>query len=544
MCNAGSCVGCVAGAACVTNPNICVAGVTSCATGTQVCENGATPANEGATCGPDLVCSGGACIRVITGTRLVTRWSTTGAGCSAAAPCTTITVAPDVVSLTAIVEAIGPDLTRYPGTFSPSGSFSIPNVPPGPYTLAFTDGAGVTHFIQTSSSTVDLGYDVLGREATAATAPTPVTISVSALSSWIESDAVQITAPDVDLWNAPISGTEIIAGEVGGTVVEDWSASSIGRALNLLAATDVVWMHQLSTSTVTADLIAYAYQAATRSAATAVVPDMANGAAASLSATLAPTTQTGNLLIDWRTTQFEALLSSMGPSAQPAANPHALVVRTLPYALSSPAPVATGTPELFRLLQPAGTADANLSTLDPPIVYGRFLDPALWSEWRDASFTARVSYTAPGAATPMDALARISRREPMLPAPPIQIVPEVGTVQAPLVNGANALGTLGAVGPTPTIVWSAPLVGAPTSYRVTLRELFVGAGSASATRVVATFSTSSSSLTVPAGVLVAGRTYFAEIAAQVRSQEQFDTAPNRVNTAGSDATTLTATFTP
>ena len=132
----------------------------------------------------------------------------------------------------------------------------------------------------------------------------------------------------------------------------------------------------------------------------------------------------------------------------------------------------------------------------------------------------------------------------MLPAPPIQIVPEVGTVQAPLVNGANALGTLGAVGPTPTIVWSAPLVGAPTSYRVTLRELFVGAGSASATRVVATFSTSSSSLTVPAGVLVAGRTYFAEIAAQVRSQEQFDTAPNRVNTAGSDATTLTATFTP
>jgi hypothetical protein len=77
-----------------------------------------------------------------------------------------------------------------------------------------------------------------------------------------------------------------------------------------------------------------------------------------------------------------------------------------------------------------------------------------------------------------------------------------------------------------------------------LRELSVGAGGASATTVAATFSTSSSSLTVPAGVLVAGRTYFAEIAAQVRSPERFDTAPNRANTVGSDATTLTATFTP
>ncbi len=543
VCSAGSCVACVAGAACTTNSNVCVAGVTSCATGSQTCENGTVATNEGAACGTDLVCKAGACLRVVTGTRLVTRW-TTGAGCSVASPCQTTTVAPDVVSLTAQVEAIGPDGTRYPGSFSPSGSFSISGVPPGAYTLAFTDGAGVTHFYETSATSFDLGYDVLGREATAASAPTPVTLTVSGLSGWIDSDEVQLAAPDVDVWDAPISGTELVAGEVGGSVVEDWSSSSIGRALNLVGATDAVWVHQLATSTVTSGIRAFAYQAMTRYGATTFGADLTNGVAASLTAPLGTTTQTGTLTIDWRTSQFEALLASMGPGAQPAANPHALLVRTHPYALASPAPVAAGgVLELFRLVQPAATADVDLTALTPPIVYGRYLDPALWSESRVASFTARVSYTAPGAATSLDALATVSRREPMLPAPPSPIVPAVGPVQAPLVNGLDALGTLGAVGATPTIGWSAPLVGTPSSYGVTLRELYAS-GTASATRVVATWAVAGRSITLPAGLLVANRTYYVEITAFARTAEQFDTAPNRSSNVGSDATTLTSTFSP
>jgi hypothetical protein len=116
-------------------------------------------------------------------------------------------------------------------------------------------------------------------------------------------------------------------------------------------------------------------------------------------------------------------------------------------------------------------------------------------------------------------------------------------VQAPAINGLSLFTPQTGVGITPSLSWSAPATGAPTSYRVTIYRLYVS-GTASATSPVATWAVSSTSVTVPAGVLAAGQTYFAELTAFVQSPDTFSTAPNRTSNVWNQATALTATFMP
>jgi hypothetical protein len=60
VCNGGSCVACVAGATC-TPSNPCHFGSTSCTTGSSVCGDTAVALSDGAACGTDLVCKAGGC---------------------------------------------------------------------------------------------------------------------------------------------------------------------------------------------------------------------------------------------------------------------------------------------------------------------------------------------------------------------------------------------------------------------------------------------------------------------------------------------------
>ena len=69
VCLDGTCVACVAGAPCSTNPNPCKAGITSCATGTRMCVDAQVNAGAGASCGTDKVCDGaGSCLDCAAGT--------------------------------------------------------------------------------------------------------------------------------------------------------------------------------------------------------------------------------------------------------------------------------------------------------------------------------------------------------------------------------------------------------------------------------------------------------------------------------------------
>jgi hypothetical protein len=68
VCNGGACLACVAGGACATNPGVCLEGTFSCATGAQACVDTAAPRAAGLTCGADQVCNGtGTCVACVAG---------------------------------------------------------------------------------------------------------------------------------------------------------------------------------------------------------------------------------------------------------------------------------------------------------------------------------------------------------------------------------------------------------------------------------------------------------------------------------------------
>jgi hypothetical protein len=92
----------------------------------------------------------------------------------------------------------------------------------------------------------------------------------------------------------------------------------------------------------------------------------------------------------------------------------------------------------------------------------------------------------------------------------------------------------------------APALGTPSSYTVDLYLLQAQGASTTSTRV-ATLTTSHSAVgqqqvTVPAGVLATGSTYYARVTARADAPDAFDTQPLRRANVGTWASALTAAF--
>ncbi len=535
VCSGGVCGACAAGATCVST-NLCHAAAIVCSTGVPVCtDNGTIP--NGTSCGTGMTCNAALCVasRAVTGARLITFWPDTGAQ-----PIAALDVAGAQVK--AMVASGG---VTYPGTFAADGSFSIPTVPAGNYLLQL-DAGGLTTLVDTSASVLDLGSDALGRSGLVpSSGATPVTLQVSGLTAWSAGDQLQITSGNADVWDA-LDTSALLAGATTATLPEDWFASaSAGRPQNLLAATDVLFVHQLHAGSFTIGAAQYAYRAASNATSLTGIA-LTDRTAATITAVLAASAQTGSIAVHWSLSQFEPFLAQMNPSATTLASAHALVVGASPFALTAAGPLAHGTPSLFVLQAPSLTGDLDLAT---PLSYGH-LDtgtaPA-WNEWRGVSFTGQVSYFAPGAATALVEQVSVGRREPMAAAGPI--VPTLGPVLSPLITStaglaSSAFSTLTGLGLAPKISWTAPATGVPSSYTVDLYRLYLPTPSTSGSVRVASWRTNETSIALPAGVLAAGQTYYARITANLVSPDTFATAPFRKINVYAWAGALTGTFAP
>jgi hypothetical protein len=550
------------GGSCAASDACHVGTVTACdpATG-PVCTQAALA--DGTGCGAGSTCNAGACVasRTVTGTRLVTSWPDAGAPVSRVAP---DALFPATASVEALVPA-GAGYETYAGSFAVdgSGSFSIPNVPSGvPYLLVLVDGAGAVHAWQTSADVVDLGYDVLGRDGVASPSlSTPVTLDLSWPDPWnATGDELQLTSSNVNVWDVPLATSSLTAGATAtpaGTV-EDWRASRAGAPLGLVQPGDAVWVHQLATHTATQTLpgggvATYDYQAAAGATptplTTVAISDVTGG---TIAAALQPAVATGSLDPEWHVSTFESFLGAMGPSA--VASSHRLVVGAAAHASAAAAtPGARGAPVLLRLTAPAGAPD--VSGLGP-LAWNRFLDATLWSEWLEAVFFARVSYTASalGATVPLVETATLTSRVAFTQSgAPTVVQPPFGPVTLPRVNGLDAFVSQAGVGLTPLLSWTMPAGVSPTSYEVTVYRLGVAADGITTTRAaVATFTTAATTLRVPANLLVAGGIYYARIDARVLGLDPLaasgtapqTVAPGRAGSAASSASALTASFTP
>ncbi|HTP26711.1 MAG TPA: hypothetical protein VMK12_13790, partial [Anaeromyxobacteraceae bacterium] len=455
------------------------------------------------------------------------------------------------------------------------GSFSIPNVPTGPFLLVLVDGEGVIHIVDgAATSGVDLGFDALGRPDLAApSASTPVTFALSGLASVSASDQFQVTSSDADLWD--VLGTAGLVAPAG-TIVDDWFSSTVGGSqvvagvplallgldgiqvpgipMSLLDPADTVYVHQLTAVVDSAS--GASYLAAVSYAAMSGAVVLANSTTV-LTFPAGTVLSTGSLPGGtWSIAAFEALLPAMNPGATTDAHAHSLYVAASAGSLATAAPRALrAVPTMLALQLPGGTSpDPTLGAL----AYGQFLGPP-WAEWLGLDFTAHLTYVAAGAASGFDETVAVGWREPNTPPAGSALAPTVGPVQYPAVTAprpvqtpsvttSNAFGVppgavLAGVSATPTIAWAAPVLGVPTSYTVDVYLLSPVSGATVSTRL-ATWSTLGTQVTLPPGVLNPGNTYYARITAVASPLPFRPNAPFRQANTYGYASTLTAPFTP
>jgi hypothetical protein len=477
----------------------------------------------------------------IGGSRFATYW--TDPPSDQAPPTLEQVAAPDAVAGPAptlrIADGAGGWVTYGTGVAFVNGSFSISGVPIGAsYVVEYVLPDGVRAYADAASTSLDLGYDVLGRRTPPLATPAADTLVTLTLDGpWTGSgDEVQMASSNADLWDVLLPSAPIVAGSPA-TFVENWRVSqSAGLPLHLLAAGDTLWLHQLA---IPAPAPATSYLTAVAATSMTGIA-LVDGSPAAVGGTLLATTRTGTAAVDWDLPAFESCLPDMLPAGATATSSgHLLVVAASPYALASPAPPPTaGSPELLVVSAATGSVAIGSTLALGNLAYGQFL-PAWWLEWRRAAFAARVDYLAPGldplTGTPFTETASVVRADPMSPAPPSPIVPAVSPVRSPAI--ATSAGQT-------TISWTAPAL--PTSppapaYRVEVFWLRA-VGATSVSSPVLRYLTSSTQVVIPAGVLTSGSSYYARITAELPGAA--GSAPFRRATAQSTASALTGVFVP
>ena len=421
----------------------------------------------------------------------------------------------------------GGAVTAIPG--AEAGQWTLTGVPAGPYVLEVDENGALSYFF-TSADAIDIGRDFGGRPGVvAATAPTPVSLALSGLDPWdAANDALQLTSTGARLWT-PHAATTIGASVTSCTAEPvDWDG------LPLLAASDTLQVLQVRTVPTSAG---DAYDRVVAAAAISP-PALANGAAASISASLAPVTE-AELVADWRTSQFAALY--------PAASAPACSLSVWAWNVSLDAPgilyADAGILHLLDLVTAPGGPSADRSYIGAQALgYGQVL-PEGYAAFRLAGVSIDAPRLAPGATEPVPLRAQAVRGDPLAALPATPIVPVVGPVGSPRVGGLDATVPEAPVGTGPTLTWTAPAVGVASSYRVALFRLDVVSGATQAIEVT-DFITAATGLVVPEGILEPGKWYVAEISAVASPGDAVETSPARRSMPFASASVVTERFGP
>ena len=118
---------------------------------------------------------------------------------------------------------------------------------------------------------------------------------------------------------------------------------------------------------------------------------------------------------------------------------------------------------------------------------------------------------------------------------------KLGPPQSPKFDGANAF-TAERISPVPVISWSAPALGTPTDYEVTIYEVQVNGSSLRFAQTLR-LSTKKTSVRIPSGYLLGLRQYVFVIKARTRDNVDMYAKPLRSGVSTSSAETLTALVT-
>ncbi len=516
--------GCVPDLACDPGYPSCDRWAIDCSTGAPQC----TPRDSlpaGTSCGPGMECSASLCLPApppVTGSRTRTWWPDAGP----------LPPEPLLSPINALVPQADGSFVSRSAAIQPDGSFEIAGVPVGPYVLQLSGSSQL--LLETDARVLDLGQDFIGRPAIGrAYSSTPVTLELTNLAPLAARDVIQIASSNVGMATFPFGNPTIANLPLGATELTrtyDWSSQPLLDP----ALGDVGLLFQSASGTVPGTSLNY--RAATRWAA--IPGPILPGVAQTLSLALTDAPSTGQLGATWPIGAYVAHATEVSPSGTIGAGGHRLAVVASPWA----APWGpTGVPylgsiavDLLHVTAPAGSADVTFD----PLAFGRVL-PAPYVEYRDVRTTVRVAIPNPAGGT-LTWSGAIVRIDP-LDGAPVDAGPVVTPPLAPRLGGTDAFTPQVNVGTGPTLSWSPPALGSPTSYVIAVYAPVPGSTTTAFLRAVA--KTTGTSFRFPEHTLAPGETCFATITARQDAAERPE-APLRASFDADWASLVTAPFTP
>lgn len=385
----------------------------------------------------------------------------------------------------------GTAYTVIPGTGQVNGTFTIPNVPVG--TVLIRMGRV---FLETTSRTVAFPAFEVGRPAAAtATVDTPINVALAGLQPWA-------AGQDQLVWFSPNLGNTfynfpLVSPPPTGAVTTTMAANfPNGLELVNQAQGDTTWALQLRVS-VDAGVVGGQVIAASQLPPFTQV----NGQPTSLSATMVtpPALPTVTQSLNWNLNAFSALQAQLPPGLNPRGG---LIV--FPFPATPPREVNT-VQMWFAELSPALSPPTSLTVATP--------FPSTWSNFGRVYFVVDTSRQVAGTTGPVALSSGLGHTDVLTTLTSSPITPRLGPPGGLTLNGTPFISDRPAAGTTLTFGWTPPTLGTVTTYYVDLYRLTTAPGAATSIAERFTFSTASTTLTIPSGLVIAGQPYVVEVSA-------------------------------
>jgi hypothetical protein len=500
---------------------------------------GGSPCAEGQACGSGGTCQAGICKRTVTGTAQTTFWTDDDTKTTApVVPGTDTNSSAGTPSALLIRDSSPIGYAKFPFTVDANQGFSVAGVPSGAYFVEFDRteffnaacGAGTqlipvtaSTFYELSGNVPDLGgVSATRRDLVRAFVRAQVALGVSGMDPWASGDEIRTASSQTRGTQRVFLSSQPAAGATDLSVTFDW----LGFGLLDASKNDVVFVYQRAISNVASGGATASVLRATKYARLTGVT-LADGNTTPVAAALVAAPQTGTFHANLAAAQFAALAADVNPGATHTVT--GLSVAAAPHSITYP-DRPPGELTTMLLLTPTNPIDADFGSL----TYGQFLDP-FWKEF----VRVVANFDVPSEQTSTFVLSDYAATG--LPVGPIG--PVLSPPKSPRVNGLDAFVRQTGVGVQPTISWSAPALGSPTSYFVDIRADALPCADGQSAGVSALIR-NGTSFRVPPGFLQTGIGYHATITARQAPWDTADAGPFRSGTPVHTAAAVTATFVP
>lgn len=388
----------------------------------------------------------------------------------------------------------GGTFVTYEGVGRADGTFTIPNVPAGPYYLSVDP----TTFVVTDARELDLTSGGFGRPD-AALQPADaggatVAFELSNLHPYQSTDGLTLFSANANVARFRLTPTAT-AGATSGTFTY---TVRTGQPLIDPARGDRALLTQLTTRTATLEGAGetVTYRSVSRSFE---APEFQArpGETQTLSGTMTePPALTAP--IRWDLAAYRSLATSVHPRATVLSQ--VMVFDVLPTPLAYGA--LGGVPRLVEFLQPptAGDMRADFLYANPY--------PASWNPIGVTESRFQVPYQLPGTTAPAVLSGGVSYTDTLSSFLSKTLTPAFGPVRQPLIEGMDARQPVTLTTTTPELSWTAPSTepGVSYNYIVFINQLSVQSP-ATVSRFVGSLRTNDTRVRLPPGLLTAGNSY-------------------------------------